>query len=669
MRVLAVVALVACTAPNAKPVAPRTPVAPRHVRTPLEQARAYELGEGVARDYAAAAAIYAQQCTDGTGDLEACRHLLRAGFEARGVDEDRAKGLALATVMCERRDDAESCAVTAMATREPPPHAVAVIERMLAMPCDAQHVGRCELPRDPFRWFNQSSSVEAADNEFDTQGCALGVLEACGRLRYAHEPERTAALATLGNACDRGDAVACEVVDRPIDAALRCAAHDFAACGLVGCAGDEASAELAATHHVTLRCDRDLTRSGVKPVATGITPAARPPFDAIEFRQLRGDRLRFEIYNTGTHPIALANGAVYAYDDAGQQLGREPFELRYHPLAPGEGTTLVLHHTEGATFEPCVDAIGFADELDHYHVARCPLKKAKGVRWGDGRDNLELRIDLPGIPLADDWTGTLEPVLAEPFEQSHPGIRVRAAGGWVFLAPSVYAAADVARLTAERGPQLELPLVREPTTIAYSVRGIAALNLSPITLAKIFQRGITRWDDPAIARDNPKRALPATPIVVLQETIGADEQRVTTYLARAARGVWKIPAGATTPFFPDVRWVRSYDLAKELAETDGAIAYAGAGLAEAAGLGVAWLRGEGGRFVPPSGPGYPLVDTRTLYLQAAQPDRATADAVRAYVAWLLTDAQPIFDRLGYLRLPDAVLRASRARLDGITVKK
>lgn len=664
MRRLALVALAACTTPSAKPVAP---AAPRHVATPLERARAYELGDGVARDYAAAAAIYAQQCADGAGDVVACHRLLRARLEARGVDEDRATGFALATALCDRRDDAEGCTISALAAREPSAHAVAVVERMLATPCDAQHRARCELPRDPFRWLNQSSSVEHADHEFDAQGCALGVLDACTRLRNASGPEHDAAVATLGTSCDRGDAEACTAIDRPIDAAQRCAAHDFAACGQVGCAGDAASAELAATHHVHVRCERDPARDGVHPVATGITPAARPPFDALEFRPLGGDRLRFEIYNVGTRPIALANGAVYAYDATGQQLSREPFELRHHPLARGEGTTLVLGRTEGASFEPCIDAIGFADERDHYHVARCPATKAKGARWGDGRDTLELRVGLAGLPLADDWTGTLEPALAEPFEHDHQGIRIRATGGDVFLAPAAYTAADVARLTTEHGPQLALPLVREPTTIAYSVKGITELNLSPITLAKIFQREITRWDDPAIARDNPKAALPATPIVVLQESIGADEQRVTTYLAKAAPRVWKLPAGATTPFFPDVRWVRSYDLAKELAATDGAIAYAGAGLAEVARLGIARLPGTGGTFVSPSGPGYPLADTRTLYVPARQPDQRTADAVRAYVAWLLTDAQPIFDRLGYLRLPEADLRASRARLDGITV--
>ena len=60
---------------------------------------------------------------------------------------------------------------------------------------------------------------------------------------------------------------------------------------------------------------------------------------------------------------------------------------------------------------------------------------------------------------------------------------------------------------------------------------------------------------------------------------------------------------------------------------------------------------------------------RSLYVAAALPDQATADATRAYATWLLTDAQAIFDKLGYLREPESVTRAALGRLATITVTK
>src|ERR1700755_3298125 len=56
------------------------------IASPLERARAYERGAGVARDYAAAVAIYAQACRDGLGDPVACNRLVDAAAAGRGFD-------------------------------------------------------------------------------------------------------------------------------------------------------------------------------------------------------------------------------------------------------------------------------------------------------------------------------------------------------------------------------------------------------------------------------------------------------------------------------------------------------------------------------------------------------------------------------------------------------
>jgi hypothetical protein len=669
---LTCVVALACGGSNRPPPAPsKDRPATAHAPTPLAQARAYERGDGVPRDYANAATIYEQQCASGTGDLVACRKLLRALLNARGVNRDLERAIPLARTLCDTRSDGQACLLVAFSDGNPSEKDVATLEALAAQPCDKQHLDRCELPRDPFSWFSQSGSVQFEDRRFDDQGCKLGVLEACERLRYAEGEEHDRAMAKLDAACDKGDADACDVVDRPIAATILCKAHDYDACAALGCAGDADAAQIAADHGAPAACDRRQSRT-TPPVATGITPSDVPVFDSVGFSQLERtelDRtLRYQISNRGTKPIDTFIGEVYGYDAAGKQVERHHVEFR-EGLQPGEATTLEIERADGESFEPCVEVIRFGGE-NQSHLARCPARKAKGARWGDGRDNVELQINFDGIPLADDWIGTLEPTLAEPFEQTHPGIRVRdVSGSPALMMPS--AAWDLTKLSAET-PTIQIPLVRQPTAIAYRVTGVDDLQLSPATLAKIFQGQITSWADPAIAKDNPGKSFPSIPIVVFQETSQDDQLRLTTYLTTAARRVWKLGATKQGAFHEGNKFVRSYDIAREVASQEGAIAFVGAGLAEKANMRVARIKNARGVFVAPTSDAvtrgdYPIVSSRALFVRINHNDQATVDAARAYATWLATDALPIFERIGFGLEPEAVRRAGLAKLDSLTV--
>jgi TPR repeat protein len=79
----------AAPAPRAATEAART-AAPSRTPTAMERAEALERGDGVARDYQAAADIYRASCADGSLDLAACPRLLRAELGARGVTANRA---------------------------------------------------------------------------------------------------------------------------------------------------------------------------------------------------------------------------------------------------------------------------------------------------------------------------------------------------------------------------------------------------------------------------------------------------------------------------------------------------------------------------------------------------------------------------------------------------
>jgi ABC-type phosphate transport system substrate-binding protein len=85
----------------------------------------------------------------------------------------------------------------------------------------------------------------------------------------------------------------------------------------------------------------------------------------------------------------------------------------------------------------------------------------------------------------------------------------------------------------------EVPLTGTPIAVAYRLPGITGVRLSEPVLAGIFTGTITRWDDPAVAADNPGVTLPAIPIVpvVRSDTNGAT-RLFTSWLAARQHARW-----------------------------------------------------------------------------------------------------------------------------------
>src|SRR5271156_7233530 len=95
-------------------------------------------------------------------------------------------------------------------------------------------------------------------------------------------------------------------------------------------------------------------------------------------------------------------------------------------------------------------------------------------------------------------------------------------------------------------PAWDLPTVFEPIAITYNISGVNSLNLDGPTLARIFNGGITRWDDPAIKALNPGTNLPSTPIhVFFRSDQSGDTSNFEQYLVAASNGAWGKGAGQT----------------------------------------------------------------------------------------------------------------------------
>ncbi len=121
-----------------------------------------------------------------------------------------------------------------------------------------------------------------------------------------------------------------------------------------------------------------------------------------------------------------------------------------------------------------------------------------------------------------------------------------------------------------------LPLVIGPVAVAYKVTGVDKLTLTPEVTAKIFNGGITKWNDPAIkaVKGNESLNLPDKAIQVISRT---DESGTTDnfqkYLKAASKGAWTQGDGKKFNGGVGNGAEKSNGVASAVKATDGAITY------------------------------------------------------------------------------------------------
>jgi phosphate transport system substrate-binding protein len=160
---------------------------------------------------------------------------------------------------------------------------------------------------------------------------------------------------------------------------------------------------------------------------------------------------------------------------------------------------------------------------------------------------------------------------------SGAGIQQFTAGSTAFagsdsaLKPQEHGPADQ---RCKSGKAIDLPMVTGPIAVVYNLPGVDGLNMSPKNLAAIFSGKITKWNDPAIAKDNAGAKLPATAIQTFHrsEESGTSEN-FTKFLKAASAGAWS--------YAPGKKWIApggqgakgSDGIAQAVKQTQGAISY------------------------------------------------------------------------------------------------
>jgi len=244
------------------------------------------------------------------------------------------------------------------------------------------------------------------------------------------------------------------------------------------------------------------------------------------------------------------------------------------------------------------------------------------------------------------------------------------------------------------GAILYFPTVAAPITVSYNLSGVDKLQLSPDTLAGIFAKKITTWNDPAIASDNPGASLPSSPIVTVVRADGSGTTSNFTKYLKAASPSFAIEPG-DSPKWPDGTQTANGNagVAQSVKSTSGAIGYVDYSDAKASELSFASIKNKAGSFVAPSLEGasaalegakinpdltynalnaegaqaYPITAGTWIIVYQKQANAQTGNNLKGYLNYILTEGQTFAADVDFAKLPSSLDQQAIAQLSKLQI--
>jgi phosphate transport system substrate-binding protein len=240
----------------------------------------------------------------------------------------------------------------------------------------------------------------------------------------------------------------------------------------------------------------------------------------------------------------------------------------------------------------------------------------------------------------------------------------------------------------EKDGLVQWPMVMGAIVPVVNIEGIkpGELVFDGETLANVYLGKITKWDDPAIAKLNPKLKLPSDAITVVRRSDGSGTTfNFTDYLSKASAD-WKSKVGSGTA----VEWPAGVGakgnegVAGNIGQTKNSIGYVEYAYAKQNKLTYAALINKAGKTVQPTvaafqaaasnadwskAPGYYLILTdqpgeaswpitaATFILMHKEPvdKAASAEAVK-FFKWAFAKGGSMAEELDYIPMPDPVVK-------------
>ena len=235
-----------------------------------------------------------------------------------------------------------------------------------------------------------------------------------------------------------------------------------------------------------------------------------------------------------------------------------------------------------------------------------------------------------------------------------------------------------------------LPMTAGSIVLAYNLDGVKELKLSRDVYAGIFLGTITNWNDAAIKKDNPGVKLPDLAITVAYRSDGSGTNFVfTKHLAAiSADFKTKVGEGKSVSWPAGVGGKGNDGVTALIKQTPGTIGYVEFGYAKQNSLSMAELQNKAGKFVAPTAKSgastlasvefpenlriwpsdpagaedYPIATFTWLLLYGKYDDAKVAGTLKEIVKYGVTDGQKFADELGYIPLPEKVVKLVEAKL-------
>lgn len=290
------------------------------------------------------------------------------------------------------------------------------------------------------------------------------------------------------------------------------------------------------------------------------------------------------------------------------------------------------------------------------------------------------------------------------YNKANPNIQVSyqsvgsGAGVEQFIQKTVdFGASDVAMKDEEmakvsKGVVL-LPMTAGSIVFAYNLPGVNELKLSRKNYVDIFLGNITKWNDPALAKDNPGVNLPDAPISVIYRSDGSGTTGVFTKHMSAVSPDWKskVGEGKTVQWPTGIGAKGNEGVTAQILQTEGSIGYIEYGYAKQQKINFATIENKAGKFVtsdsttasatlaavklpenlrafiadPDGENSYPIVSYSWVLAYKNYDDPAKAQALKGVLNWALTDGQKLSAELGYIPLPAPVVEKVKAAINTI----
>jgi phosphate transport system substrate-binding protein len=241
-----------------------------------------------------------------------------------------------------------------------------------------------------------------------------------------------------------------------------------------------------------------------------------------------------------------------------------------------------------------------------------------------------------------------------------------------------------------------IPTVMGAVVLVYNVPGVEALRLTPETLSAIFLGKITKWNDPALAKDNAGAKLPDMPIAVAHRSDGSGTTySFTDYLSKVSPEWKKGPGTGKSVNWPTGLGGKGNEGVTGLVkQNEGGLGYVELAYANQNKLPVAELKNREGAWVKPTletvsaaaakaempddyrvsitnQPGkdaWPISTFTYLLVYKDMPDAAKGEALLHFLWWAEHDGQKLAAALEYAPLPKSVVTKVEDTLRKLTVQ-